>query len=70
MSDPTPQQQFPVCPSCGSHKVRRSRRRSAEDLVLRRLLFQVPYRCGECDHRFFSFRVNEPAKKEPNHPPA
>jgi hypothetical protein len=57
MDEPKPQKQFPSCPSCGSHKVRRSQRRGAEDLILRRLLFQVPYRCRTCDHRFFGFRV-------------
>src|SRR5260370_39897104 len=56
MADPTPQKQFPVCPNCGSGKVVRSLRRDAQELVLRSMLFQVPYRCKPCNHRFFGMR--------------
>jgi len=38
------------CPRCGSHDTARSRRKLFE-----RLLFRLkPYRCGSCQHRFFS----------------
>jgi hypothetical protein len=70
MDESKPQKQFPTCPSCGSHKVRRSVRKGAQDFVLRHLLFQVPYRCGACDHRFFSFRQprHEPEPPAPSPP--
>ena len=60
------QNQFPICPNCGSNKVYRSMRRGAQDWVRHRLLFQVPYRCEACDQRFFAFRVARHRDKEPN----
>jgi hypothetical protein len=69
MDEPTHRHQCPVCPQCGSHKTHRSLRKGPQDLILRRLLFQSPYRCESCDHRFFGFRVAHHPKKEPHHPP-
>jgi hypothetical protein len=41
------------CPTCTSHQIRRSRRRTIERALL--LLFPriVPHRCNECDRRFY-----------------
>lgn len=46
----------PVCPRCGKTDTPRSRRSGIRDR-LRSLLFRVfPYRCLDCDHRFFAKR--------------
>ncbi len=58
---------FHICPNCGSDNVRRSLRKGPKDWVLRRLLFQSPYRCLDCDERFFDFRATHHPKKEPRH---
>jgi hypothetical protein len=39
------------CPTCGSDFVRASSRRRLEPLLL--LLMRRPYRCDECDRRFW-----------------
>ena len=39
------------CPMCGSFEVHRSERRSGEWLMM--ALALRPYRCWDCDHRFF-----------------
>ncbi len=65
MADPAAKKEFPICPLCGSDKVARSPRRAAQDLVLRSMLFQVPYRCKACDHRFFGIRSKLPGKYAP-----
>jgi len=41
-----------VCPDCGGKKIRRSRPRGfLESMILP--LFYRPFRCEECDRRFF-----------------
>lgn len=40
-----------TCPRCGSKETVRSRRRPVEHLLL---LFR-PFRCTDCQYRFFSF---------------
>ncbi len=62
MSEPTQSNNFPICPHCGSNRVRRSPRRGAQDFLRKNLLFQVPYRCKACDERFFGFRTSIPKK--------
>jgi transposase-like protein len=62
MSEPAHRTHFPKCPKCGSNNVRRSKRRGAADFVLKNLLFKVPYRCEDCDERFFGFRTSIPKK--------
>ena len=66
MAEPTSEQQLPICPSCGSRKVHRSRRKGPHEWVLHSLLFQSPYRCEACDERFFGFRGDHHQKKEPH----
>ena len=41
------------CPWCGRTDVRRSHRRGLIDRGLSRLLRISPYRCEECDRRFY-----------------
>jgi predicted RNA-binding Zn-ribbon protein involved in translation (DUF1610 family) len=43
------------CPQCGSYLVRLSKRRTWIEHVVCRLLFVRPYRCDDCDARFFGF---------------
>ena len=43
------------CPRCGSHLVRLSKRRTSVERVVCRLLFVRPYRCNDCNSRFFGF---------------
>jgi hypothetical protein len=62
MDEPKPQKQIPICPSCGSNRVRRSVRKGPQDWVMHSLLFKSPYRCKACDYRFFGFR-------QPRHEP-
>lgn len=45
-----------VCPNCGGTSVYRSIRRSALEFLLHCVFFRSPYRCQDCDERFFSFR--------------
>src|SRR5262245_56046783 len=42
-----------VCPECGKSSVFRSRRRFPKDHLLS-LLGLYPYRCHECNHRYFT----------------
>ena len=45
-----------VCPNCQSASYHRSRRRGAVDFILHHFFFITPYRCRECDERFFRKR--------------
>jgi DNA-directed RNA polymerase subunit RPC12/RpoP len=42
------------CPSCGDHRVRRSRTRNWGEALLKLALFH-PYRCRDCERRFWAF---------------
>ena len=54
------------CPRCGSHSVRRSRRRGAMERMVCALLGVSPFRCDECDHRYFRFgRVRRTEEHRP-----
>ena len=44
------------CHSCGSKRVSRSRRRGVVERVLLRLLLIRPYRCNNCDFRFYGYQ--------------
>lgn len=44
------------CPKCGTHRVRRSRRRNILEMLA---LLANPYRCVPCDERFFAWRWQE-----------
>jgi transposase-like protein len=59
----------PNCPNCGSANTHRSMRKGPQEWVLHSLLFQSPYRCEACDHRFFGFRVTAQPKPDPNERP-
>ena len=42
------------CPNCSGANVRRSRRRGFVEGYLLRAVFLAPYRCQECDKRFYA----------------
>src|SRR5437879_3244154 len=46
------------CPRCSSHLVHRSRRRGLVEKMAHALLQISPYRCDECDHRYFRWRYS------------
>lgn len=43
------------CPICASGSVRRSRRKGAIERIWLRLAFVRPFRCKDCDSRFWGF---------------
>jgi hypothetical protein len=45
------------CPNCCSKKVRRSRRNGVFEKTLLKVLGVRPYRCKECDERYFGVRL-------------
>jgi predicted Zn-ribbon and HTH transcriptional regulator len=47
----------PQCPNCRSPKISRSRRRGLEEFLLHYFCFITPYRCRDCDYRYFRYRV-------------
>jgi predicted RNA-binding Zn-ribbon protein involved in translation (DUF1610 family) len=50
------------CPQCGSYLVRRSKKRTLVEYIVCRLLFVRPYRCDDCDIRFFKFGTRSTRK--------
>ena len=54
----------PQCPLCGSAEVRRSRRRGPVERFFLRFLGRSPYRCDECDARFYRRRHNRHSAKK------
>jgi hypothetical protein len=52
------------CPSCKSRKLRRTHRIGILERALSKILGLRPYRCKECDDRFFRFKTHrEPPDK-------
>ena len=47
-----------VCPGCGSPSLHRSKRRGMLEHFLHTLLNTSPYRCKDCDLRFFRFQLS------------
>ena len=43
-----------ACPYCRSTKVRRSQRKGFVELVVLPMFGILPYRCQECDQRFYA----------------
>jgi DNA-directed RNA polymerase subunit RPC12/RpoP len=43
------------CPDCHSRAIHRSKRRGMFELSLLGLVPMRPYRCEECDRRFYAF---------------
>jgi hypothetical protein len=47
------------CPDCGSLQTHRSRKRGIVEYVLSAIIFVRPFRCEECDARFFRWSLRE-----------
>jgi len=47
-----------ICPRCQSAATQRSRRRGTLELALLDLLPVRPFRCRDCDRRFYGFLFN------------
>lgn len=45
-----------VCPRCSSRKIRRSKRKGFWERLILDPAGIRPYRCEECDERFFRYR--------------
>jgi hypothetical protein len=50
------------CPVCEGSSVRRSRRTGFVERIWFRLAFVWPYRCDDCDSRFWGFQRSYPAR--------
>jgi DNA-directed RNA polymerase subunit RPC12/RpoP len=48
-----------VCPNCGSQQYYKSRRKGLWEHVLHTVFFISPYRCAQCDERYFRSRHPE-----------
>jgi hypothetical protein len=48
----------PICPLCRGRTTHRSRRDGLIERITHYLLFRSPYRCLDCDHRFFRSRFS------------
>ena len=51
-----------VCPDCASDAIRRSVRHGLIERVFMRLAMVWPYRCDDCDSRFWGFHRTAPAQ--------
>jgi predicted RNA-binding Zn-ribbon protein involved in translation (DUF1610 family) len=53
------------CPHCGSSEIFRSHRRNAVERYLLRAIHVRPFRCADCDARFYGLRRSDgPASQE------
>lgn len=57
----------PKCPNCGSSTAYRSRRIGAMEFVLHYVFFTSPYRCKDCEHRYYRSRRTHPPIDKPTH---
>jgi hypothetical protein len=61
------------CPSCNGSSIYRSRRYGRFEMILGRILLLYPYRCQQCDARFYIFGQRRlstaPVKPEPSGSP-
>ena len=56
-----------ICPRCGGRATRRSHRKGLIELIAYYALFLSPYRCSDCDHRFFRSRFSHPKNPPDRH---
>jgi hypothetical protein len=64
MDEPIIKNQSPLCPHCGGTATHRSRRRGLQEWALHHVLFKSPYRCQDCDERFFRSRFGHLPKTQ------
>jgi hypothetical protein len=53
-----------VCPNCQGTSCFRSRRRGALEFFFHYVLFTSPYRCKDCDTRYYRTRMAKETRKE------
>jgi hypothetical protein len=53
------------CPNCASASVRRSRRNGVIEKTLLKALALHPYRCEECDERYFRLGMRRESPEQP-----
>jgi hypothetical protein len=53
---------MPHCPECHSERIRRSKRRGIIERGLLTVVWLKPFRCADCNHRFFLWPVKDPSK--------
>jgi hypothetical protein len=54
------------CPTCTSHQIRRSHRRTIEKTLLFLFPRIVPHRCNECGRRFYIFHLRSTQQRAKN----
>jgi YgiT-type zinc finger domain-containing protein len=53
------------CPNCRGSKVHKSRRKNTFEKTALKMLFVNPYRCEECDERYFNIGPRREAREQP-----
>jgi len=53
------------CPQCGSHLVKRCRRKGFVEVVVFRVLYLWPFLCNECNARYFDYIRSIEQSKQP-----
>jgi len=53
-----------TCPNCQSSRIHRSKTKGVVEIVFATLLFRRPFRCEECDTRFFRWSITEKPRPE------
>jgi DNA-directed RNA polymerase subunit RPC12/RpoP len=48
-----------TCPNCGSASTHRSKTKGFQETVFLAMIFSRPFRCEECDSRFFRWSITE-----------
>jgi len=57
----------PKCPNCNSTTAYRSRRIGAIEFLLHYVFFTSPYRCKECEYRYYRSRSARAPIDKPTH---
>jgi len=55
-----------TCPNCQSSRTHRSKTKGMVEIVVAAIIFRRPFRCEECDERFFRWSISE--KRPPERP--
>lgn len=59
-----------VCPNCGSHQYYKSRRKGLWEQFLHSVFSISPFRCTQCDERYFGSRHPQHSVENQRHHPA
>ena len=58
-----------ICPNCESKSVRRSQRKGAFETFVLKLTPVRPFRCRDCNHRFYRLNLEFQTQSKPRYPP-